>query len=286
MDGSWISRLRPRIQRVKRRAHGARRSTGGSGAWGGVRVEERDVGCGMLPRLGGSSLLSAGTMAPFDWCEAGYKQPMLRLGWSRCHDERGAKMGAIPGERGISLLDSKLAASGRHPRQSPELASPRRGRRFVPMSRTRLRMTLVGLASLLFVFAGCSGKSATAKTEATNAVAKAPEVQIPFKIGIMTGTVSQGEDEFRAGQMVVAKYGADHVKMVTYPDNFMNEQETVISQLVGLASDPDVKVIIVGQAIPGSIAALRKIKEKRPDIKMAFIEAHEDPSMVNDAVSY
>jgi len=52
--------------------------------------------------------------------------------------------------------------------------------------------------------------------------------------------------------------------MVTYPDNFMQEQETVIAQLVGLASDPDVKVIVVGQAIPGSVAAVRKIRGETP----------------------
>ena len=151
--------------------------------------------------------------------------------------------------------------------------------------RTRTAFALVAALSVsLLALAGC-GNAPSSKTEATNAVATSapPERAINFKIGIMTGTVSQGEDEFRAGQMVIKKYGADHVRHVTYPDNFMNEQETVISQLVGLADDPDVKVIIVGQAIPGSIAALRKIKEKRPDIKMAFIEAHEDPSMVNDA---
>jgi len=78
------------------------------------------------------------------------------------------------------------------------------------------------------ILAGCSGK--TDGTANATASAGKGTVEIPFKIGIMTGTVSQGEDEFRAGQMVVAKYGADHVKMVTYPDNFMQEQETVIAR--------------------------------------------------------
>ncbi|HXL15614.1 MAG TPA: DUF3798 domain-containing protein, partial [Methylomirabilota bacterium] len=110
------------------------------------------------------------------------------------------------------------------------------------MSRTQPRMprrrllatvsALAGAASILMlILAGCSGKAdGTAKAQSASIP---PEVKIPFKIGIMVGTVSQGEDEFRAGQMVVAKYGQDHVKMVTYPDNFMQEQETVISQLVG-----------------------------------------------------
>jgi len=139
---------------------------------------------------------------------------------------------------------------------------------------------LVGASAIsLLILAGCSGK--TDGTANATASAGKGTVEIPFKIGIMTGTVSQGEDEFRAGQMVVAKYGADHVKMVTYPDNFMQEQETVIAQLVGLASDPDVKVIVVGQAIPGSVAAVRKIREKRPDILIGMVEPHEDPDIVN-----
>ncbi|HYM81193.1 MAG TPA: DUF3798 domain-containing protein [Candidatus Limnocylindria bacterium] len=128
------------------------------------------------------------------------------------------------------------------------------------------------------VLAGCSGQPA-----------KAPDASRPatsiagFKIGLMTGTVSQNEEEFRAGEQVGRKYG-DRLKHVTYPDNFMQEQETVIAQLVGLASDPDVKVIIVGQAVPGSISAARKIREQRPDILIGFVEPHEDPALVNEAV--
>lgn len=103
-----------------------------------------------------------------------------------------------------------------------------------------------------------------------------------FKIGLMTGTVSQNEEEFRAGQQLAEKYGA-RLKHVTYPDNFMQEQETVIAQLTGLAADPEVKVIVVGQAIPGSVEAARKIRETRPDILIGFVEPHQDPALVNEA---
>lgn len=139
------------------------------------------------------------------------------------------------------------------------------------------------LATLLLALPGCGNRGGGSRTDAARATA-VPERSIDFKIGIMSGTVSQGEDEFRAAQMVIQKYGAEHVKHVTYPDNFMNEQETVIAQLVGLADDPAVKVIVAGQAIPGSIAAVRKIRERRPDIKIAFVEPHEDPAMVNTSV--
>ena len=153
------------------------------------------------------------------------------------------------------------------------------------LSRARA-LTIAAAASILVLLglAGCQKSSATSKQASATTASTEPVRPINFKIGVMTGTVSQGEDEFRAGQMIVAKYGADHVKHVTYPDNFMQEQETVIAQLVGLAADPEVKVIVAGQAIPGSIAALRKIREKRPDIKIAFIEPHEDPAMINSAV--
>jgi hypothetical protein len=99
-----------------------------------------------------------------------------------------------------------------------------------------------------------------------------------FKIGIMTGTVSQGEEDYRAGQQIAARYPG-RVKTVTFPDNFSTEIETVVSQLVSFASDPEVKVVIAGQAINGSVAAARKIREQRPDVLIGFMYPHEDPNV-------
>ncbi len=141
----------------------------------------------------------------------------------------------------------------------------------------RHHLPLAALAICCVAF-GCGGGQKAPAEKAGHA-----DAGIPFKIGVMTGTVSQGEDEFRAAQMIEEKYPGK-VTHVTYPDNFMNEQETTIAQLVGLASDPEVKVIVASQAVPGSIAALRKIREMRPDIKVAFIEAHDDPALVNAEV--
>ncbi len=139
------------------------------------------------------------------------------------------------------------------------------------------RLTFLLAALALAAAMSCSSQ------QARTADSSRPAGQVAgFKIGIMTGTVSQNEEEFRAGQQLAARYG-DRIKHVTYPDNFMQEQETVIAQLVGLAADPAVKVIVVGQAIPGTIAGARKIREQRPDILIGFVEPHEDPAMVNEA---
>ena len=101
-----------------------------------------------------------------------------------------------------------------------------------------------------------------------------------FHIGIICGTVSQGEEDYRACQQLAVRYPG-RVKLVTYPDNFSSELETVISQMVGLSQDPEVKVIIDAEAIPGSVAAARRIRELRPDILIGFVNPHEDPDVVS-----
>ena len=143
-----------------------------------------------------------------------------------------------------------------------------------------MRKWIVLVAALSALAAGCSGgKSASSSSNAAGAGGAG---SAPFKIGIMTGTVSQGEEDFRGSEQVERKYPG-RVKHVTYPDNFSSELETVVAQLTGLAADPAVKVIIVGQAIPGSVTAARKIREMRPDILIGFIGPHEDPDVVNAA---
>ena len=91
-----------------------------------------------------------------------------------------------------------------------------------------------------------------------------------YHIGVVSGTVSQSEDSLRGAEELVKMYGASDkggmVTHVTYPDNFMQEMETTISQMVGLADDPQMKVIIVAEAVPGTVEAFRRIREKRPDI--------------------
>ena len=41
-----------------------------------------------------------------------------------------------------------------------------------------------------------------------------------FHIGIVTGSVSQSEDDRRGAEAFQAKYGEDMVKLAIYPDNF------------------------------------------------------------------
>ncbi|NLM06123.1 MAG: DUF3798 domain-containing protein [Tissierellia bacterium] len=115
-------------------------------------------------------------------------------------------------------------------------------------------------------------------TEGTETTGEA-EPAGDYKIGIITGTVSQGEEEFHAAQNMIAKHG-DMVVTATYPDNFSSETETTIANVVGLASDPDVKAIVFVQAVPGAAAAVDKVRETRPDMLFFLGVVAEDPATI------
>jgi len=138
-----------------------------------------------------------------------------------------------------------------------------------------LKKTIIAVIFIvLMVFAfSCNKKAAKAQ----------------FHIGIVTGTVSQSEDDLRGAEALIQLYGdADKggiIKHITYPDNFTSELETTIAQIVGLADDPLMKAIIVNQAVPGTTEAFRKIREKYPDRNILLFagEPHEDPNVIESA---
>lgn len=96
------------------------------------------------------------------------------------------------------------------------------------------------------------------------------------KVAIVTNTVSQNEEEYRSAQEMVAKYG-DRVVHVTWPDNFMAEQEQMVSVVAKLAYDPDVKAVIINQAVPGTNAAVDKLLETRDDVFIVYCTPQENP---------
>ena len=115
------------------------------------------------------------------------------------------------------------------------------------------------------------------------ATALAESEKLNFHVGIVTGTVSQSEDDRRGAEAFQAKYGEDVVKLATYPDNFPDEKETVVQTIVNLADDKDMKVIVVNQGVPGTAEAFRKIKEIRDDIICICGESQEDLPVIAEA---
>ena len=120
---------------------------------------------------------------------------------------------------------------------------------------------------------------------ATFIMTAAAFAEAPFHIGIATLTVSQAEDTYRGAERMIKEYGdvanGGMIQHVTMPDNFMSEMETTISQIVGLADDPKMKVIVVDDAIPGTTEAFRRVKEKRKDILCFAGQPQEDPGVIS-----
>ncbi|MBO4914017.1 MAG: DUF3798 domain-containing protein, partial [Oscillospiraceae bacterium] len=102
-----------------------------------------------------------------------------------------------------------------------------------------------------------------------------------FRIGIVTGSFSQSEDDRRGADAFQKKYGADKVTLAIYPDNFTEELEVTIQTIVNLAEDPEIKAVIVNQAVEGTAEAFRRIKEVRPDVICIAGEAYEDFSDIS-----
>ena len=122
----------------------------------------------------------------------------------------------------------------------------------------------------------------TAKAEGESAETQAPAAESTgdFKIGIITGTASQGDEEITQANKMKELYG-DLIVTSTYPDNFSTETETVISNAVAMAADPAVKAIIWCQAIPGTAAAIDKVRETRPDMIFIAGTPGEDPGVID-----
>lgn len=99
-----------------------------------------------------------------------------------------------------------------------------------------------------------------------------------WKIAIITNTVSQNEEEYRSAEFVQKKYGSDKIIHELWPDNFMNEQEQMISVLTKLAADPDIKAIIINQAVPGTNPAVDKFLEVRDkdDVLIVYASPQEN----------
>ena len=128
-------------------------------------------------------------------------------------------------------------------------------------------VTLLLALVMVFSLVACGGSGEKASSSAN------------YKIGIITGTVSQGEEEYQAAQNLKAKY-PDMVVTATYPDNFSTETEQTIATVTNMAADPDVKAIIFVQAVPGAAAAISKVKETRDDILFVSGVCAEDPAVI------
>ena len=147
------------------------------------------------------------------------------------------------------------------------------------------------LTLVLSLFAGCGGnndKTNGATASGTDSTVDSAgdsggksDKDSNWKIGILTGTVSQNEEEYRAAQNVLKKYGKEHIVIMTYPDKFMDEQETTIANLASMAAEEGMKALLIVQAVPGTSAAIDKARSLNPDLLIIAGTPGENPADIS-----
>ena len=122
------------------------------------------------------------------------------------------------------------------------------------------------------------------KTEDTAAAEESQESEEtePYKIGIVTPTLTVSEDEFRGAAEMVEKY-PDIVVHKTLPENFATDKEGCISVVTSLADDPEIKYILFNNGMEGIVPAFQTVREKRPDI-VTMVSCNDDPALLNEYV--
>ena len=106
------------------------------------------------------------------------------------------------------------------------------------------------------------------------------DLSFPGKLAVITTPAAQnpGDDEFNSVKPLVAKYGKDKIMHVFWPLNHMTEKQGVRDTVVGLASDREIKALIINQAVPGTNNALYEFKKIRKDVFIVCCNIHESPS--------
>jgi len=99
----------------------------------------------------------------------------------------------------------------------------------------------------------------------------------PGRIAIITNTISQNEEEFRSAENLAAKYGSEKIIHVTWPDNFMAEQEQMVTTVARLAADRNLKALVINQAVPGTIAAVDRLLSTRNNVFIVLCQPLENP---------
>ena len=103
------------------------------------------------------------------------------------------------------------------------------------------------------------------------------------KIAIINHSLLKNYDEFLAAEMVVRKYGAEKVIHLDPNDRPSEGQELYYDFVNEVGLDPEVKAIIVYQAVPGVNKYFSKLKKQREDIFIVFVTFQDNLETVQES---
>jgi hypothetical protein len=142
-----------------------------------------------------------------------------------------------------------------------------------------VRPIILAVLFSLSLITGAFADSATYKAESSSSSAQTKLMPLRYKIGIITPTLSASEDEFRGAVLVANKYPGK-IKHLVLPENYSQEQETAITQILSLGDDPEIKAIVICAGYSGILPAIEKIKKKHPEMLVITAPIWDDPDMM------
>ena len=103
-------------------------------------------------------------------------------------------------------------------------------------------LSLLLALAMVFTLVACGGNNTPGTDDNTTNDGETTE---KYKIGIVTGSVSQSEDDRRGAEAFQAEYGEDMVTLAIYPDNFTEELETALQSSAKRTARPEITAVVV-----------------------------------------
>ncbi len=109
-----------------------------------------------------------------------------------------------------------------------------------------------------------------------------------YHIALVTGGLSVSGDEYRGVAKLVASYGSAQegglIRHITYPEGPVIGKDALATMMLEIADDPLTKAIVLYPAYPGTAEAMKRLRERHPDILLLVMESTEEPLVIEEAV--
>jgi len=106
-------------------------------------------------------------------------------------------------------------------------------------------------------------------------ISEPPDEPFPGRIAIITNALPVNE-EFYSAEAIQRKYGEERVIHRVWPAMFAHEGEMMISIMQELAADPELRAVVINQAVINTNIAVDALLALRDDVFVVYISPAED----------
>ncbi|MCL2367340.1 MAG: DUF3798 domain-containing protein, partial [Oscillospiraceae bacterium] len=111
-------------------------------------------------------------------------------------------------------------------------------------------------------------------------ISEVPNESDNWRIAIVINEVSGNEEEFRTAEAMQRIFGEDRIVHKVWPMMFAQEGEMMISLMQEIAADPEIRAVIINQAVINTNAAVDALLAIRDDMFIVYASAAENAQKV------